>query len=365
MIPVTKPYLPSLEKYQGLIQKTFQANQLTNNGPLVKELTCRLEECLDVKNLLLTSSGTMALQMAYKIKKLERKKTITTPFTFHGTYSSLDWMGIDTDFSDVSLHDWNLDPKGIEQLLASGKTIDCILPVHTFGVPARVEQFEALQKKYNFDIIYDAAHALTTRDKNKRSLLTYGDVSCFSLHATKLFHTCEGGGIVFNNTNEFEEASAMINFGLINGIAEYQGINGKMSEVHAAMGLALLDDLPFIEQVRADLISVYKSELAEFVQFQGLSEGYYISPSYLPILLETEQSVLEVQCALEKQHIFPRRYFYPPIHKMPVAQEKFAKSCFANSENISSRVLCLPLYFDLTKNEVLRVCKLIKETLIK
>lgn len=361
MISVTQPYLPSMSKYMKYVEEIYERNWLTNNGPLVEELTVRLEESLGVKNLLLTSSGTMALQLAFRVKNLNDKRVITTPFTFQATYSALEWQGANISFQDINKETWNLDTYLLEGALQQGLEVDCIVPVHTFGNPCDINHLAELQRKYKFDIIYDAAHAVTTQLKDKKSLLSFGDISCFSLHATKLFHTIEGGGVVFSDKDELAYAKQMINFGLnIHNSATTAGINGKLSEFHAAMGLAILDDLHLIEQNRLEQKEQYHKLLRDRFCFQTLSMDCKQSPSYMPILFESEQKVLDAIARLKTHDIHPRRYFYPAIHNMEIVRKHLQSVSMPNADFISQRVLCLPLYFNQPSQQINQICNVIK-----
>ncbi|WP_162197944.1 DegT/DnrJ/EryC1/StrS family aminotransferase [Pseudoalteromonas rubra] len=348
-----------MKKYIKYVEGIYERKWLTNDGPLVKELTARLEAQLGVNNLLLVSSGTMALQIAFRVKNLRNKHVVTTPFTFQATYSALEWQGSHASFCDIDTDTWNMDPYVLEQQLQAGKQVDCVVPVHTFGNSCAVEAFNELQQRYKFDIIYDAAHALTTLDDKNKSILTYGDISCFSLHATKLFHTVEGGALVFKNDSELETARKMINFGLDGEFASEAGINGKLSEFHAAMGLSVLDDLDLILSQRKDQIATYKSLLHNSVNYQAVIVGHDICPSYMPILLPNEHSVLNIINKLAKLNIFPRRYFYPAINKSPYYQKICPNISMPVAENVSSRILCLPLFPGLNKQAISQISNII------
>ncbi|MEM5549628.1 DegT/DnrJ/EryC1/StrS family aminotransferase [Pseudoalteromonas neustonica] len=356
MINVTTPYLPPIEKYIKYVEGIYNRKWLTNSGPLTQELTVRIEERLGVKNLLLTSSGTMALQIAFRIKELKNKSVITTPFSFHATYSALEWQGANIDFCDIDKQTWNLSTQELEKLLKSGKKVDCIVPVHTFGNPCNTKQIAKLKEQFKFDVIYDSAHAITTTDKNKKNILNQGDISCFSLHATKLFHTVEGGGAVFASSEEHEIASSMINFGLTGDKAFQPGINGKLSEFHAAMGLAILDDLEMIEDDRNRQKSYYSKLLNSKVNFQEIAQNTKASPSYMPILFETQAQLNIVQKTLNENSVFPRRYFYPALHQMPVVTKNNKTWQLPKAEFIAQRVLCLPLYYGQTNSQIESIC---------
>lgn len=360
---VTTPYLPPIEKYIKYVKDIYSNKQLTNNGPLVNELTARLEEYLNVNNLLLTSSGTMALQVAFQIKQLRNKHALTTPFTFQATHSSLIWQNAKVKFCDIDQYNWNLDINKLEHKLRSGEQIDCVVPVHTFGNPCDVLKLEQLKAKYKFDIIYDAAHALTTRDINQESILKYGDINCFSLHATKLFHTVEGGGIICKSSEDLELAKKAINFGINGDNVSEIGINGKLSEFHAAMGLAVLDDIDFILEERNKRIALYKSLLGNQVTYQQQNEKVTTAPAYMPIVFEKTKYLIAVVNNLKTLDIFPRRYFYPCIHQTSWFQDNFNTEPFPNAENISERILCLPLHPTLDSKVIHKICEVILEEL--
>ncbi|MBH0042955.1 DegT/DnrJ/EryC1/StrS family aminotransferase [Pseudoalteromonas sp. SWXJZ10B] len=358
MVFVTSPYLPSIKKYIKYVESIYENKWLTNNGPLVRELTTRLEERLNIKNLLLTSSGTMSLQIAFRLKQLENQSVITTPFSFHATYSALEWQGANVGFCDIDRKTWNLDIDKLEQILSSGKKVDCVVPVHTFGTPCDVEKIKKLKDKFNFNVIYDSAHAITTRSSKGKNILSYGDISCFSLHATKLFHTVEGGGIVFSNPEEHEIASSMINFGLEGEKAFHPGINGKLSEFHAAMGLAILDDLTMIEEDRFRQKEFYTKLLNSRVNFQDKRSASTISPSYMPVLFEEEPDLVNTITRLNTHDVYPRRYFNPALHQMPIVKQRKVKWSLPEAEYVAKRVLCLPLYFGQTNSQIKSICNL-------
>ncbi|MDN4503147.1 DegT/DnrJ/EryC1/StrS family aminotransferase [Alteromonadaceae bacterium BrNp21-10] len=356
MIPVTKPYLPSLDKYKHLLDGIYQRHWLTNAGPLTKELTIRLEEYLGVKNLLLVSNGTLALQVAMKALKLpEQSKIVTTPFTFVATSGAIAWEGHQTHFSDINSKSLNLCS---EQLLEHHQSAEALMGVHVFGNPCDVNKLDALKHLFGNKVIYDAAHAFSVQYQGQ-SVLNYGDASTLSFHATKLFHTVEGGAIVFKHNDDFELAKQIINFGLDNqgqGLPEIVGINAKMSEMHAAMGLAVLDDIEFIIAKRLALIEQYKHLLAGVVEFQQWHINSQSNGAYMPVVFKDEAELLNVLTALNSESIFPRRYFYPSLNTSKAFDN--GQRCPV-SESIASKILCLPLYVDLEESQVKIICKLI------
>jgi dTDP-4-amino-4,6-dideoxygalactose transaminase len=359
-IPLNKPYLPHFSKYKKYLGKMYDNVWLTNNGPLLKELTSRLENHLGVKNLLLTSSGTMALQIAYKALKLSGN-VVTTPYSFVATSSSIDWLGLGLNFADIDAKSYNLCPNNATK--AINKDTSAIVPVHVYGNPCDVESFERLANAKNVKIIYDAAHAFGVKI-NGRSILTYGDASILSLHATKLFHSIEGGAIVFNNEEDLKCASQMINFGInySDGEINTAGVNGKMSEAHAAMGLAMLDDIDEILERRLEHYQLYKRLLSNDITLPLWHSDASQNAAYFPVTFESESQCSRIFNELEKNNIQSRRYFSPSLNSVKHLTKGIAMPC-PNSEDIATRTLCLPLFVELRKNEIAKICRVINSSL--
>ena len=354
-IDVTKPYLPERKKLDAYIDKIYESNWLTNNGPLVQEFERRLSEYLGVKYILPVANGTLALMVAYKVLGLSGE-VITTPFSFVATTSSLIWEGLKPVFADIDPETFNIDPKEIEKQI-TGKT-SAILPVHVFGNPCDVEAIEKIAKNHNLKVIYDAAHAFGVKKEGK-SILNYGDISVLSFHATKLFHSIEGGAIIFKNEKDYKKAKAMINFGFENGDVIELGINAKMNEFQAAMGLCVLDDADEILRKRKEIFIRYRKQLDNIVQFQKFKEDEY-NYSYVPVLLKNEEELLSVKKALNESNIFPRRYFYPSLNK----HIYFEKSTMPVSEDVASRVLFLPIYSEMSEADMYKIVMTIKEVAV-
>lgn len=353
---VTQPYVPSLDKYMHYVKKAFDDKWLTNDGPILKELTDRLRDYLGVKYLLLVSNGTAALQLAYKIKNLSGKNVISTPFTFPATTTALEWQNAKVTLSDIDPQSWNLDPSSVKQSLLT-KKIDAIVPVNIFGMPCDMEAFDKLGKAHNIPIIYDSAQSMLAK-YNGKSVLQYGDIHCMSFHATKLFHTVEGGALTFNNKEDYERAQRLINFGIgENGVVEEAGINAKMSELHAAMGLCILDDLPMLIENRERSVEQYKAALANSVTFQSNEQDVYTPPMYMPIKFETESALLNTHAQLNKHGYTSRRYFYPKNHEY---LQKPIPSLLPVSDSTSSKILCLPLMHNLQHKHIKNIAKLIQ-----
>jgi dTDP-4-amino-4,6-dideoxygalactose transaminase len=356
---VTQPYVPSLDKYMHYVEKAFDAKWLTNDGPLLKELTDRLKDYLGVKYLLLVSNGTAALQLAYKIKNLSGKNVISTPFTFPATTTALEWQNANVILSDIDRNSWNLDPHAIEQRLTKSD-ISAIVPVNIFGMPCDMEAFDKVGKTHNIPIIYDSAQSMLAK-YNGKSVLQYGDIHCMSFHATKLFHTVEGGALTFNNKEDYERAQRLINFGIgENGVVEEAGINAKMSELHAAMGLCILDDLPMLIENREESVSRYYNELADVITFQKSSSDTYTPPMYMPIKFETEDALLNTRAQLNKHGYTSRRYFYPKNHEY---LQKPISSVLPVSDAISNKILCLPLMHNLGKEHIYNIANIVKRSM--
>ncbi|MBC7473812.1 MAG: DegT/DnrJ/EryC1/StrS family aminotransferase, partial [Candidatus Sericytochromatia bacterium] len=284
MINVTKTYIPDIDKYKSYIDQIFASGWLTNNGILTQQLESRLTQYLGVKNLLLVSNGTIALQICYKLLGL-KDDVITTPFSFVATVSSLCWEGLNPVFVDIDPETYNIDVEKIESSITSKTT--AIVAVHVFGNPCDVEKIEQIAKKYNLKIIYDGAHAFGVNYKNK-SVLNYGDLTTLSFHSTKVFHTIEGGAIIINNDQLYKKAKLMINFGIP---APDQvlclGINAKMNEFQAAMGLCVLDDIEKIYHSRKKVFYFYLNYLNDIslIKFQLIDQQSSNNYGYFPILL--------------------------------------------------------------------------------
>ena len=337
MIPVTRPHLPEIDRYLGYIKRCYENNQLTNNGPLVQELKARLEDYLGVQNLLLVANGTLALQIAYKALGVTGK-AVTTPFTFVATSSSLRWEGIEPVFADINGKTLNLSPKKAREALDPDVT--ALVPVHVYGNPCDVETFDEIAKEHVLKVIYDAAHAFGVR-LNGRSILQWGDAATLSFHATKVFHTVEGGAIVFKKREDYERACRLINFGYEEGEVVDEGINAKMSEFHAAMGLSMLDEIETVLAKREEVHRRYYEALESLYEMPVWKEGATRNYAYFPVLFPSEDALLKTQERLNEAGIFPRRYFYPSLDtrgydlsdgENPISRDR------------ASRVLCLPMY---------------------
>ena len=357
-IYVTQPSLAPLEEYVEILKGVWESGILTHNGPLVQKLEEEICKNLGLQNFVAVSNGTIALQMAIKALAL-KGEIITTPFTWIATVSAIKWEGCIPVFCDIDSETLNIDPEIIEDLITD-KTV-AIIPVHVFGNPCDVNAIDKIAKKYNLKVIYDAAHAVGST-YNGKSLLEYGDISATSFHATKLLNTAEGGGCITNDDKLNEKLKRIRFFGYNDekDIVE-DGFNGKMTEVHAALGLA---NLKYLNEVLADRKVKYDLYLDELqgikdLDFQETKYGES-NYSYFPVLFRDVAQLLKVDTSLNSENIYPRRYFYPSVNMYKKVVDY--QPC-PISENISDRVLCLPLYRTLEKDTITRITEITKDTL--
>lgn len=357
MIPVTKPFLPPKKEYNKLINEIWERNWLTNNGPLVNELESKLKDYLGLQNVLFLSNGTIAIQIAIKALGL-KGEIITTPFSYVATTSSIVWEGCEPVFVDIDPLTLNIDPNKIEDSIT--KNTSAILATHVYGNPCDIDKIEAISKKYNLKVIYDAAHCFGTKYKGK-SVFSFGDVVTTSFHATKLFHTVEGGAVFTNDLKVLHKMEYMRNFGH-DGPERFQGvgINGKNSEFHAAMGIVNINYLDKILEKRKFQCLQYYKHLSNFVKFIIVNENCHYNFAYMPIIMKNEEEVIEIITNLNKNEIYPRRYFYPSLSNLG-----YLKSANQTpvSESISKRVLCLPLFHTLSSSKIKLICEVVKSSI--
>jgi dTDP-4-amino-4,6-dideoxygalactose transaminase len=357
VIPVTKPFLPPKEDFNYYLNGIWQRNWLTNMGPLSSQLEIELKNCLSVDHILFVTNGTVALQMA--IKALDLKgEIITTPFSFVATTSSIVWGNCKPIFVDIENDSFNIDPKKIESAITD-KT-SAILATHVYGNPCDVEEIDEIAKKYNLKVIYDGAHAFGVKYKDQ-SLFEFGDISVCSLHATKFYHSIEGGLVVTKNPELLKKLAYIRNFGF-DGPEKFAelGINGKNSEFHAAMGLVNLKYLDFISQKRKEISNRYDDKLKTLKVKKPVWNKYSNNNyAYYPIVFESEEILIKSMETLGLNGVFTRRYFYPSLStSLPYVEKVEFEIC----DDISKRILCLPLYTDLTIEEVDLICRLLLRT---
>ncbi len=353
MINVAKTYLPPLDEYIEYLKKIWAANWVTNHGPLVIELEEKLKEYFGVKHLIFTSNGTIAIQIAIKALGL-KKDIITTPFSYVATTTSILWENCKPVFVDIDPQTCCIDHTLIEAKITA--ETEAILATHVYGIPCAVEEIEKVAKKHNLKVVYDAAHAFGTLYKGK-SLISYGDISTVSFHATKLFHTIEGGAIITNDDKLAEKIKLYMSFGHLGDDHFSIGINGKNSEFHAAMGLCLLGRVPSFIERRKELFNGYDKGLKQLELLRPSNPvGTVYNYSYYPVVFKDEETLLKIKAALEKHSIFPRRYFYPSLNKLPYINN--GNTCSV-SESYAKRVMCLPMFYELANDDVIRICEII------
>ncbi len=343
MINVTKTYIPDKKLYQNYVDRILSSGWLTNNGAMVQELESELKSFLGANYIILTVNGTCALQLAFKLLNL-KGEVITTPFTFAATISSLVWEGLSPVFADIDQKTLNLDPFKIQERITRKTT--AILPVHVFGNPCAVEKIDEIAKANQLPVIYDAAHAFDVKiDRN--TISQFGDVAVFSFHSTKIFHTVEGGAVVVRTKELYEKALLMRNFGIpgYDKITEL-GVNFKMNEFQAAMGLCVLKDFEQISRQREKVFLRYQNAFRTHanLQLQAIDSHTKQNYAYFPIIFKNEKTLLQITKYLNDKDIYPRRYFYPSLNTLPYL---ITRQSAPVSESIASRILCLPLFHDL------------------
>ncbi|RRB06351.1 DegT/DnrJ/EryC1/StrS family aminotransferase [Larkinella rosea] len=355
MINITKSYLPPLEDYVKYLEGIWDRVYLTNNGPLVQQLEKDLKTYLGIEHLLFCSNGTIVLQMAIKALGLT-KEIITTPFSYCASTHAILWENCTPVFADVREDDFTIDPLKIEPLI--NENTEAILATHVYGNLCQIDAIEALAKKHNLKVIYDGAHSFGATYKGK-SALSYGDISTCSFHATKVFHTVEGGLVTCNDDAIADKLNLYRSFG--HRFDDYidMGINGKNSEIHAAMGLCNLPVVDTLIEARKNRFARYDAQLDLSKLSRPVIQpetGY--NYAYYPVVFESEAKLLEVKTALEQVKINPRRYFYPSLNTLSFL--KTTQPC-PISEDIALRVLCLPMYPDLEEEVIDTVCRIVNQ----
>ncbi len=348
-IYVTRPYLPPKEEYLKRVSAIFARDILTNQGPEVRELEERMRSFLGVEHFHYVTNGTVALQLALRALDITEGEVITTPFSYVATTSSILWERCTPVFVDIEPDNFTIDPAKIEEAITP--RTKAIMPVHVFGYACNVEAIEAIAEKHGLKVIYDAAHAFGSRYKGK-ALSSYGDVSTLSFHATKLFHTIEGGACVVRDKEVSDRLELIKRFGHHGDTHYMLGINAKQDEFNAAMGNANIGHLPEILAERKRLSDLYDSLLAGKVRRPTPQEGLEYNYAYYPVVFESEKELLAVFEALKSEDVYPRRYFWPSLNRLPYLKSVFACPV---SESVSSRIVCLPLYIGLQDEDVLRI----------
>ncbi len=354
-IYVTRTFLPPRAEYDAWLDKVYASHVLTNNGPVHRELEETLRQRFDVPYLRLMANGTLALQLAIRALGVTGK-VITTPFSYVATTSAILWEGCEAVFVDIDPKTCCIDPTLIEAAITPDTT--AILATHVYGIPCDVEAIDVIAKKHGLKVIYDAAHAFDVTYKGK-SILAYGDASTLSFHATKLFHTVEGGAVILHDGEADHRLRLLRSFGHIGDEHFSLGMNAKMSEVHAAMGMAVL---PYMEESireREILSRVYMDLLMGLpLTFPTVPEDTHYNYAYFPVLFRTGEIRERAKSALEGVGIYPRRYFYPSLNKLPY----LAAITLPVSEMASETALSLPFYPGLTRVEQAKIASTIRDS---
>lgn len=359
MINVTKTFLPDRVKFKRYVDQIFDSGWLTNNGELVKELQGRLGNYLKVDNIHLVSNGTSALQVAYKALALTGE-VITTPFSFVATTSSLVWEGLTPVFVDIDEHKYCINADKIEEKIT--ERTSAIVATHVFGNTCDVEKIEKIAKKYNLKVVYDAAHSFGVNYRGT-SIYNFGDISIASFHSTKIFHTIEGGALITKDKALHSKIEKMCNFGIVGPeeISEL-GINAKINEFEAAMGLCVLENINENIELRENVFFRY---LESFTDVSGVKLQLWSDVNcnrnyaYFPLVFESEEVLLKVISILNYRNVYPRRYFYPSLDRLPYVQSEYMEV----SNFIAQRIICLPIYESLSIEEQMMIINSVLEVI--
>ncbi len=357
-IYVTKSSLPKLKEYVNVIEELFETRQITNNGKLHNKLENKIKKYLNNDNFMLFANGHLALESAIKALDLTGE-VITTPFTFASTTHAIMRNGLTPVFCDINYDDYTIDAGKIESLITD-KT-SAIIPVHVYGNICDVEKIEKIAKKHSLKVIYDAAHAFGEIYKGK-NVASFGDASMFSFHATKVFNTIEGGGLAYKDKNLTSKLKTIKNFGIEDDTIKEIGFNAKMNEFEAAMGLCNFKHLKTYINKREKIYNMYLDLLKDIkgIKLNKINNNIISNYSYFPILIEDEYGITrdELFDILKSHNIYARKYFSPAINDTECYKKFLSKTPIAH--DISNKILTLPLYPDLLKKDVIRICKIIK-----
>jgi dTDP-4-amino-4,6-dideoxygalactose transaminase len=363
---VTQPLLPDINDLQHEIQEIFESKWVTNHGFKHNLLEKRLEETLKVPNVSVFNNGTIALLTALKALDLPLgSEVITSPFTFPATPHSISWNGLEPVFCDIEPDTMTLDSGKIEELITPDTS--AILPVHVYGFPCDVKNIDKIARKHDLKVIYDGAHTFST-DINGRGIGTFGDITLFSFHATKLFNTLEGGCLTYNNNDLKIKIYNLRNFGIKNEEEVVDiGINGKMNEIQASIGLLNLELYKEEQLKRMEIKKLYIEQLGmiENIKIPEMPENTTDSYQYFPIIIEDGFPVSRDQIyeKLKKQHIFSRKYFYPLCSDYDVYKnlKSSSKNNLPVANDLKNKVLCLPYYGDLDHEIIIQICEIVED----
>lgn len=362
---VTEPHLPPLEQFIPYLQKIWDTRRLTNSGPFHEQLERELADYLGVDHVSLFSNGTLALVTALQALRVTGE-VITTPYTFAATAHSLLWNGLKPVFVDVDPKSCNLDPERIEEAITPATT--AILPVHCYGLPCDTDRIQRIADIYGLKVIYDAAHAFGVRE-NGVSVLNHGDMSILSFHATKVFNTFEGGAIICRDGRTKQRIDYLKNFGFADEVTVVApGINGKMNEVSAAMGLLQLTHIDKALGKRAEIYERYSRAFANIstLRLQNIPTGLEWNYAYCPLFVLPGHPVSrdDLYMRMSSRNLHGRRYFYPLISSFPMYRglASATRDNLPHAAALSEQVICIPIYPSLDSSDQDRIIDIILET---
>ncbi len=361
-IMVTRSFLPPFDEYTNEIKKIWKTNWLTNQGPLHNEFNILIQEYLHVNNSTLFVNGHSALDVAIKALKLEGE-VITTPFTFASTTHSIVMNGLKPVFCDINLENYTIDVNKIEELITN-KT-SAIIPVHVFGNPCNIKGIDEIAKKYNLKVIYDAAHVFGV-EVDGVGIGSFGEVSMFSLHATKVFNSIEGGILTYNNDKYQKEFDLFKNFGITGPeTVEAVGLNAKMNEFQAAMGIVNLRYIEKEIEDRKKIAEKYRECLSNIygILYLNNKEKVKYNYAYFPILIDEKKYGINRDMLHEKlkeYNVYTRKYFYPLSNEFDCYKNEYSSESTPNAKYVAERILVLPMYGQLTLESVEKICNLIR-----
>ena len=364
-IYVVRPSYPGLEEYTSTLSEVWKRNWFANFGATHEKLEAALENYLNVDALSLCANGTLALVLAIKALELSPgAEVITTPFTFIGTTNAISWNGLKPVFVDVEEQGFNICPSAIEAAISPNT--EAVVAVHCYGVPCNVEKIQKIAQKHGLKVIYDAAHCFGVKTLSGKSVMEFGDLSAISFHATKVFSTVEGGGVV-SSKNLKPKLKSLSNFGFdLSGGAPLLGINAKMSELHAAFGLSIL---PRVDNFIRERKRVYRKYHERLSGIQSLIlpdfSGHTSNYSYYPIIINSDRiEASDLVDLMAKNNIFARRYFYPLVNLFEMYAKCTVSGKLDNASFVSNNVICLPISPNLTDDEIDHVCDVLKRKMI-
>ena len=363
-IYVTQPFLPPLSEFIPHLEKIWDSKILTNNGPYHQLFEQELAQHLGIEHVALFTNATIALVTALQALRISGE-VITTPYSFVATTHALDWNGVKPVFVDVDLATCNLDPAQIEAAITP--ETKAILAVHCYGNPCAVEEIQQIADVYGLKVIYDAAHAFGVKYKGQ-SVLNYGDFSILSFHATKVFNTFEGGALICPDGKTKQRIDYLKNFGFANEVTVMApGINGKMSEFGAALGLAQLGHFESVIKLRGAITEHYREQLADIagVHYWPPMKDTICNFAYFPIRIGPEYPLTRDQVyeRLIEAGIYARRYFYPLISEFPMYRDLPSANVenLPRADKLAAEILCLPIYPNLERGDQDRVIAVLKK----